>query len=141
MAQRIKFHASFPEPERYGLMKVTEVVFTLGKGPCGRWVTNLTYEVQESFLKITQTSYPDDFESIRRTAKRLFEDVVSDAKRIEKHGYGDLKTMTPTKDRHERKWERLRSVNARHHELHDQVEIKEFVYKLTDIHGRIEALK
>lgn len=141
MAQSIKFRCSFPEPERYGLMKVAEVVFKLGLGPCGRWVTELSYEATDGLLKVTQTSYPDNYESIRRTAERLFEDVTLDAKRIEKHGYGDVKTMTPTKDRHERKKERFHAISARAHELQDQVEIKEFVYKMADIHGRIEVLK
>ncbi|WYW04209.1 hypothetical protein Kallioja_00011 [Pseudomonas phage vB_PpuP-Kallioja] len=89
MVQRIKFHASFPEPERYGLMKVTEVVFKLGLGPCGKHVHNLAYEVTDNLLTITQRA--TELDSVGHWFKR--------------------------------------------------VEIKTFVYKLSDIHGRIEVVK
>lgn len=133
MAKRIKFHASFPEPERFGLMKVTEVVFKLGLGPCGRFVESLTHKVEDGLLTITQTShgterpYPpyagrDTFELAMANRPRWFGLVGNGvAYHYNMHVYESIRTAI-------KHWR-------------DDTEIKEFVYKLSDIHGRIEALK
>ncbi|WP_449640131.1 hypothetical protein [Pseudomonas sp.] len=91
-AKRLKFRASFPQPESYGLLKVTEVVFEHGLGPCGRIVTDLDYEVSETLLVIHQTSFHEGSTRLSRALK-------------------------------------------------DNCEIKTFVYKMTDVQGRIEATR
>lgn len=80
----VVFHASFPEPERFGLMKTTKVIFELGIGPCGLNVVNLKAEIRGDFLVVTQ-----------QTGKDVFCGMVKGS------------------------------------------EIKEFIYKIADIHGRI----
>lgn len=86
--QSIKFLASFPKKDSYGLLQVNEVEFKLGLGPCGKHVHNLRYEVSDHLLTIIQRST-----------------VPGDSK-----------------------WFK-------------SVEIKTFIYKLSDIHGRIETIK
>lgn len=62
-AKSIKFRATFPKAESYGLHQVKEVVFALGMGPCGRHVIHLTHTITEELLTITQMSrHPDDLE-------------------------------------------------------------------------------
>lgn len=57
----VKFRASFVQPESFGLLKVKEVEFKLGLGPCGRHVTELSYSISGDLLTIVQRSRePDD---------------------------------------------------------------------------------
>ena len=61
--QSLKFRASFVQPESFGLLKVKEVEFKLGLGPCGRHVTSLSHHITADLLTIVQVSrLPDDLE-------------------------------------------------------------------------------
>jgi hypothetical protein len=131
--QSIKFRASFIQPETYGLAKVKEVEFKLGEGPCGRFVETLAFRVTDGLLVVTQTShltkrpYPpfagnDAFEMAQACKPRWFGLVGSGI------GY----------DYNMRVYETIRTAIKA---WRDTVEIKEFVYKLSDVHGRIEALR
>lgn len=94
----LKFRASFAEPGSFGLIKVKEVTFTLGMGPCGRFVTELDWRFDQHYLVIEQTSYP---EAPKAASKEWFD------------------------------WLKDPDVTNR--------EIKTFVYKMSDVHGRITA--
>jgi hypothetical protein len=131
--KQIKLRASFPEPERYGLMKVTEVVFKLGEGPCGRHVETLAYSVTDQLLTITQTSYatprPYPPYAARDTAEMAY------ANRPRWFGLAGCKAAFKYNQGLEMAIRK--AVGA----WYDTCEIKEFVYKLSDVHGRIEVLK
>ena len=95
----IKFRASFAEPGSFGLIKAKEVVFQLGLGPCGRFVTALDWNFDKDHLVVMQTSYPEE---------------------------------PPAPPKGWRSW----FIEPQQ----DDVEIKTFVYKMSDVHGRITAL-
>ncbi len=88
VAKSVVFHASWPDPGSYGLIKAREVEFKHGLGPCGRIVTRLSVHIEGQFLKVSQTS-----------------------------------------------------VLPGHRWWKDRSEIKEFVYKITDVHGQIVIIE
>ena len=64
--KQIKFRATWPDAGSYGLIKVREVVFELGLGPCNKHVLHLKHEITSELLTITQTARnPDDLEEPR----------------------------------------------------------------------------
>lgn len=133
MAKRIKFHASFPEPERFGLMKVTPVVFELGLGPCGRHVESLGHRVTDHLLIITQTSYANALPA-------LFHEHMAHAQFLERESTPGIFSTIAERDYHMRHKRALMDFKQTLRSYNDSCEIKEFIYKLSDVHGRIEVL-
>jgi len=118
--------------------------FALGLGPCGRWVTELTVEIDLATVRVVQTSYDIDFEGESRRINRVWEEL-----RGERYaalggsgdsgcGWDNLKYMTPTKA----SWDACYKDYCRQYkELKEHhPEAKHFVYRLEDIRGRITAL-
>lgn len=133
MVQSIKFRASFIQPETYGLAKVKEVEFKLGLGPCGRFVETLAFRVTDGLLVVTQTSYTTP----RPHPPFAGQDSLESAKECKPRWFGFAGSQAAY-DYHMRLYEWIRMAIK---EWRDTEEIKTFVYKMTDIHGRIEALK
>lgn len=118
--------------------------FALGLGPCGRWVTALTVEIDLATVHVVQTSYDIDYEAEdkRLTTEYLalmHEHFVAQGDSAEKgHGWDNIQYMTPTKASWEqayREYGRQRWEQERH-----KPEVKHFMYRLEDIRGRITAL-
>jgi hypothetical protein len=131
--KQIKLRASFPEPERYGLMKVTEVVFKLGEGPCGRHVETLAYSVTDQLLTITQTSYATP----RPYPPYAGQEAAEFAESQRPRWFG----LVGCKSAFEYNQGISKAIRKAIMAWRDDCEIKEFVYKLSDVHGRIEVLK
>lgn len=118
-----------------------ETTFKTGLGPCGRYVTELSYEIHSDLLVVSQTSYPEDYGHISKTGVTMMQNYFRDATRIRQHGFGNVQWMTPSEEQHAAARKRSEDMQEKVSELLKQSEIKEFVYKLTDVHGRIEATK
>ncbi|WZX11471.1 hypothetical protein YZUPF006_000009 [Pseudomonas phage YZU-PF-006] len=170
-ASEVSFKVSRPGGN-YGLHKITETVFKLGLGPCGRHVLSLSAVVCEDFLRVTQHSrMPDDLEppaspteayrsiAEHECASRWFRPVLltikpepevyytgflwwrkkhirkaDEPKPEARHGFltpEELETHKAT----------VRAYEKAVHEWENRKEIKEFIYKITDIHGRITITK
>ena len=175
-AKSLKFRAAFAQKDTFGLVKVCEVEFTHGLGPCGRHVTDLRYEIADGLLTIKQWSrHPDDLgEPTEGSEARWLLEADNQKARLE-GSYPGLILTTPDEPRTfttgflwwrktvvipaeplpepppkpgrlttEQRTE-LRKQFSDYCKAHDKwvnaVEIKEFVYKLSDIQGRIETLK
>jgi hypothetical protein len=174
----VKFHASIPQPESYGLLKVSKVEFALGLGPCGRHVTELHHKIEGDLLTITQYSrLPDELEppdssaavsaryklhaddALLRDAKRwelnrsiyydvaperrikyfrwgfwpVFEEVIESPKTVVIDGalsFDERAELEKAISDHE----------AAMRVFWRGLETKKFVYKIADIHGRIEVV-
>lgn len=133
-ASYIRFRASFIQPDTFGLAKVKEVVFESDvMGPCGRYVGSLRYQVTDAHLFIVQRSYPNSGEDWDDLVLRSYLRMEATRPRWFRKG--------PPKEIHEQACESYyQNVKARD-EWQDSVEIKSFVYKMSDIHGRIEVIK
>ncbi|WYW04261.1 hypothetical protein Kompost2_00011 [Pseudomonas phage vB_PpuP-Kompost-2] len=171
----IKFRATFPKAESYGLHQVKEVVFALGLGPCGKHVLRLEHTITEDLLTITQTSrHPDDLEEPggvwsakyklerhERAVDQMMRDrpmarlyipeyrVVSGFlwwAKYEEIKPEPLPEMPPPEGLLEPAEKaalelELRELYKAHADWRDRLEVKTFVYKMTDVHGRIETIK
>lgn len=164
----IKFRATFPQVESYGLHKVKEVVFALGLGPCGKHVLRLEHTVTEDLLTIIQTSRdPDDLEQpLIHELKALTYQIhlhsaaVDERRKLlrtfgETYTTGHLwwkKTHVMTVDAttikglltDEQKVENFRrqdEIKKAAREWLKRLEVKTFVYKMSDVHGRIEVIQ
>lgn len=92
-----------------------ELNWSLGMGPCGRWVESLEVDITLAVVTIKQTSYAGDLEALQRAA-------IARMKPEERKGLWIL--MCPEVDA-------MRLTE----------EIKTFIYKLEDVRGRIEAIE
>ncbi|WYW04355.1 hypothetical protein Kurepalu2_00008 [Pseudomonas phage vB_PpuP-Kurepalu-2] len=156
----VKFNASWVDKGSYGLIKARDVEFGLGLGPCGRVVTHLAVEITADHLKVIQTSrLPEDVAppAVDRTIKERL-----DADRRHRRVYPGMKTIEVTTGF--LWWKKTEEVayptliepkglltDAERDELnaafeaqgkaydawYKAFEIKEFVYKMQDVHGRI----
>lgn len=128
------------------------VTFTLGLGPCGRFVESLESTIDYHGVTITQVSYPEDYGHIKETWRSINDQNVTNMHRIvgtftylgtpktQGFGYGDLEHMTPTKEEHEANIKLASEFHKKYMALHDQRETKVFFYKLEDVRGRIVAI-
>lgn len=95
-----------------------ELNWSLGLGPCGRWVESLDVDITLAVVTIKQTSYAEDHTVLMKAAM---------AHIIENKGAWQL---GPGPEYAE---ELQRNVKTQ--------EIKTFIYKLEDVRGRIEAIE
>lgn len=129
--KEVVFKVSRPDGQ-YGLHKLADTVFKLGMGPCGRWVENLEVGATGDLLRIKQTSLPFDISEARREhweSKRACFGY--------REGYAYVKPALIPADILEYHKERLNVIGKLIKEAEDGREIKEFIYKMADIHGRI----
>lgn len=129
-----------------GAEDVQEHVFQLGLGPCGKWVSELSVDIDRAVVTIKQLAYDEDYVAAQDAANSL-----STTLRIEHHtaagfdhfdpgvGWDNVQYMTPTKaawqaayDKNLEELNRLSNLSG---------EVKVFVYRLEDIRGRITALQ
>lgn len=95
-----------------------ELNWSLGMGPCGRWVESLEVDITLAVVTIKQTSYEEDHSTLVRSAT----DHLIETKGAWLQGPGPEFA------------EKLqRNVKTQ--------EIKTFIYKLEDVRGRIEAIE
>lgn len=116
----------------------------LGWGPCGRWVTELTVEIDLATVRVVQTSYDIDYEAegnrladeYRALMGELF---AAEGDSAEKgHGWDNMQYMTPTKASWDQSYREFTGQRWAHQER--KPERKHFMYRLEDIRGRITAL-
>lgn len=127
----------------------SQVEFKLGLGPCGRYVDHLESQIDYHGITITQTSYPEDWAHVNKTALTMLQNWRTTDRLIhgrgypeqKGYGYGNVAAMTPTKEEHQRNKEAMHAMGRRATELQEQREIKTFFYKLEDVRGRIVAIK
>lgn len=173
----IKFHASVPQPESYGLLKVCKIEFALGLGPCGRHVTELHHKIEGDLLTITQCSrLPDELEPPDGSAAtsalfkiRKDDELLADAKRWDhirpiyyvppaqhikyfRWGFWPVfeEVVEPPKtvvidgalslDERAALEKTITDYAAAKRAFWRGLETKQFVYKISDIHGRIEVV-
>lgn len=163
----LKFRASFAKTESYGLMQVKEVVFWAREvGPCGRFVTQLSYAIDGEYLIVRQASRdPEDLvfkeaerlkevEEIlykHRKAGELYPKFKIEVKREKWYGpevvvRTPISPIVPHEDTlpSEQVWSlsaEMAKLQAESRAFRDRQEIKEFIYKMSDVHGRIEVIK
>lgn len=130
--KELTFKASKPDGA-YGLHKIHEVTFKLGLGPCGRHVEKLSCEVSGSIVKVTQESYLNE-----RPFQAFSAQVLEDqAWEFEPKWFG----LRGDKVAFENLLAKAKLIRGRMKTWQDSVEIKEFIYKMSDIHGRIVIVK
>lgn len=125
----ISFKVSRPDGH-YGLHKIVDTVFALGLGPCGRHVTRLDCVVTDGVMKIAQTSYATaepDPEGTEEKALRAMRD------HYRPRWFG----LVGDHDAWVARDHALQDLYERHKAWRETKEIKEFVYKIADVHGRI----
>lgn len=118
--------------------------FALGLGPCGRWVTALTVEIDLATVRVVQASYDIDYEEISNRLVSEYSVLMgalftATGDSAEKgRGWDNPQYMTPTKER----WDAMyKNYCHQRRVLEDhKPEVKHFVYRLEDIRGRITAL-
>lgn len=170
----IKFRATFPKAESFGLHQVKEVEFKLGLGPCGKHVLHLKHEIADDLLTITQWARnPDDLEEptnstwaiqeklerhaeARKDPIHTYEVEVSPAQVVERGWwifkssctYGPIMKTIERPNRYLLEpsevtalHDQITAIYKAHQEWQDRLEVKTFVYKMADGHGRIEVLK
>lgn len=93
-----------------------ELNWSLGLGPCGRWVESLEVDITLAVVTIKQTSYPE-------SPLALYEIWMSTPLKVETHR------------------DRYVAARDKYHACKAQAEIKTFIYKLEDVRGRIEAIE
>lgn len=144
----IKFKAAVPENEQ--LTVIREVEFKLGLGPCGRYVGHLESQIDYHGVTVTQTSYPEDWAHVNKTALTMLQNWQLMERLIKGrpgypsqtgYGYGNIQAMTHTEKEHKANRKALQEMTNRAGELQEQREIKTFFYKLEDVRGRIVAIK
>lgn len=92
-----------------------ELNWSLGLGPCGRWVESLEVDITLAVVTIKQTSYERDYSLAEKAA---------------------IARMEPAQ--HKGLWVLMCPELE---ELRRTKEIKTFIYKLEDVRGRIEAIE
>lgn len=117
----VSFKVSRPDGQ-YGLHKIGDTTFELGLGPCGRWVERLEVVITDHLVRITQHSVGMDL-------KEVYRENRESAYAIRRGGL--------TADLKEYHQERYNVTCAILRKAREDYEIKEFVYKMGDIHGRI----
>lgn len=139
---RIRFFADIPrvvEGTCGSPRKVTvtpeRCEYVLGLGPCGRVVTELRYSIDSSYLTVTQTSYPED------APEDVEEELVTLTRRL-LSVTGGYQSVDPGASRES--WvsvqkDRIDGLKAIHKARKNLKEIKEFIYKVQEITGRIET--
>lgn len=165
----IKFKAAWPDAGSYGLIKIREVVFELGLGPCGKHVLHLDHTITHELLTITQTARnPDDLKfqhsdellsllhkkTVHTDAcHKIRMEVAKHPKEIDVGSWwrgSQIVPLTIDVSHIKGKLEadqlaalefRIEEIKKLHAEWRDRIEIKTFTYKMTDVHGRIEALR
>lgn len=173
VTQSIKLRASFVQAETFGMLKVKEVEFKLGLGPCGRHVTHLSYDIKDGLLTIIQGSrLPDELEPPDRSAyhtardkleaddhkRRLFEPQLVRMTQLERiikdyrwgfwpiFEYVEVKATeavligTLTDEQRSELVKIMDDYNTSVREWGAGYETKKFIYKISDIHGRIEVI-
>lgn len=163
----IKFRATFPKAESYGLHQVKEVVFALGLGPCGKHVLKLTHTVTDDLLTIVQTSRaPDDLEGPILEKTRAAEQALSEDRKLRAY-YGPRLTRSEFVTTGHLWWKKTIEIKPENVHIKglltpqqvadyeaiikaqrvaakawlDRLEVKTFVYKMSDVHGRIEVIQ
>lgn len=170
-AKSIKFRASWVDPNSYGLVKAKEITFEHGLGPCGRHVVSLAYEVTEELLTIRQWSRSpellhepqchsqwklDRHQRLERsyrpavTLKRQEERVTGFLWWRKSEWVDVIETTMGDREKPEglledSEVETLKAEVREHwaavQKWNDDLEVKTFVYKMADVHGRIEVVK
>lgn len=111
--KHIKFNVVAPK-----IASTKELNWSLGMGPCGRWVESLEVDITLAVVTIKQTSYAKDG---RAMLKELVDGMGDEVKRVNGGFHwvtsGEIIENSKTK------------------------EIKTFIYKLEDVRGRIEAIE
>ena len=133
-----------------GLIKAREVEFKLGLGPCGRVVVRLDFSVSEGLLTVTQTSLPPELAENRYQAEKAFraslpKDTVTGGELIASKGglfglgtvYGWSPVEVLKAEISESSKEILNEFKKYREARQEAIEIKTFIYKMTDVHGRI----
>ncbi|QNJ57494.1 hypothetical protein [Pseudomonas phage PlaquesPlease] len=166
----ISFKVSRPDGT-YGLFKLSETVFKLGLGPCGRHVTKLSVSVDRDFLRVTQWSRAaDDLDPPPCPPNEVYTKLARDECAMRNEPIIRLRLPPQVyytgflwwKKRHvvnepaplpekpkgaldpeerERLSEIIRDYKRAFAEWESRVEIKEFIYKISDVHGRIVTTK
>lgn len=119
--------------------------FSIGLGPCGRWVTQLTVEISLAALTIRQTSYSEDVNRARAAAARLHHQYVTEEAQAMGYrgydacGWDNVQHFIPSRAVWLKHYHDLTKEMRRLNELRG--EDKVFVYKLEDIRGRITAIQ
>uniref|UniRef100_A0AAU6VZR8 Uncharacterized protein n=1 Tax=Pseudomonas phage Ghual01 TaxID=3138534 RepID=A0AAU6VZR8_9CAUD len=144
----IRFRASWPDPGSYGLVKAREIEFKAGLGPCGRVVTHLSYTVSGELLTIKQTSYPPELAVSRWLEERQFKaslpkDIVTGGELVSSRFglFGRQFVWSPVEIQRaeisESSQKILKEFEEHHKARRDACEVKTFIYKMSDVHGRI----
>lgn len=130
----VTFKCSRPDGQ-YGLHKIAETTFELGLGPCGRFVTAIEATVTESLLRVVQFSTEFDTTEVSRELRES-SDILMPSGRAwyRKDKLADAALVEWHKERYYRCLSIMRKAR-------DNTEIKEFIYKLSDVHGRIVIIK
>ena len=133
--KEVTFKVSRPDGQ-YGLHKLADTTFALGLGPCGRWVQRLEVVVTDAFLRITQHS--TEFDITEAAAENAESRAI-----LEHHSgrYPWIKRDALDAALKEFHQERVNTTSAVLRKANEGYEIKEFIYKIADIHGRIVTTK
>lgn len=127
----------------YGVDKLH--TYSLGLGPCGRWVSSLVVEISLASLTIKQESFTEDRDGAQRVAWAEYMTLQAGllkargSHQLDGVGWDNVQYMTPTLGA----WKERNTRNAAERERIGALrgETKVFVYKLEDIRGRITALQ
>lgn len=133
----VEFRCSVPKENSYGLLQVVKTEFQRGDGHCGRHVIALHVDITADLLKITQVSVAEDVSESVRKFREGVERHQRDVKSIQRHGYGCVMAMNPTQRDFEHQLVALEKLAKEISEKAGKREIKEFTYKMSDVHGRI----
>lgn len=132
--KEVTFKVSRPDGQ-YGLHKLADTTFALGLGPCGRWVQRLEVEVTDHLLRIRQHS--TEFDITEAATEN------SESERMIAYHQGRYPWLKKelSADLLEFHKERFNTTKALLRKANEGYEIKEFIYKIADIHGRIVTTK
>lgn len=139
--ESVEFRCSVPRENSFGLLQVFKTEFKTGTGPCGRFVMGLKVEVTPELLRITQVSASEDISELLERFRKGLEKHTRDAASIERHGFGSVMAMNPTERDFDHHLVDLENLATEITEKAGKREIKEFIYKMSDIHGRIVTTK
>lgn len=166
-----KFRASWVDPNSYGLVKAKELTFELGLGPCGRHVVSLGVAITDDLLTIKQWSRSPELlhepqcdakwklerhQRLERTyrpavtlkrqelrvtgmlwwRKEEWVDVIetTHGDAVKPEGLLEDSEVAELQDQ-------IRKYYSAVTKWNDDLELKTFVYKMADVHGRIEVVK
>lgn len=133
----VEFRCLMSQEGPYGLPKVVKTEFKTGMGPCGRFVIGLSIAVGPDLMRIVQVSIPEDITEKREEFKAGAEKHRKEAIAVKKHGFSHGVIQTPTRKDYEHHLVYLENLAEEIHRMAGKREIKEFVYKMADIQGRI----